>query len=182
MTAMVCVPGWQDSGADHWQTLWIRGYPNSARVYHHDWLHPVCQQWVESLQRTLSEQDEPTVLVAHSLGCSTVVQWAAQASLPQLKRVKGALLVAPPDVTCDAFKATVAAQGFDPEPDRRLPFPSIVVASGNDPFCTQEQAQQLATTWGSEWVALGMVGHINGESHLGDWHAGQKLLQRLMLA
>jgi len=182
MTAMVCVPGWQDSGSDHWQTLWIRGYPNSARVFQRDWQHPVKSEWVAGLQQTLSEQDEKSVLVAHSLGCSTVVQWAAQASLEQQRRVKGALLVAPPDVNSEAFRNTVLATGFEPEPHWALPFPSILVSSADDPFCSQEQARILAEAWGSEYVALGKVGHINGDSQLGNWEAGQKLLQRLMLA
>lgn len=182
MTAMVCVPDWQGAAEDHWQSRWLRGYPNSTRVGQRDGQPPSCDQWVQALQQTLDDQDEPVVLVAHGLGCSTVAHWAAQAGILALKRVKGALLVAPPDVQGDAFCTQVPARGFAPESAARLPFPSIVVASADDPFCSQAHAAVLAESWGSEFVPLASVGHIDGGSRLGEWRAGQKLLQRLMLA
>ena len=182
MNFMVCVPGWQDSGPDHWQTLWCKGYPNTVRVAQRDWLHPNCLEWVAGLAAAIAEQDEPVVLVAHSLGCSTVVHWAAQASLLEQRRIKGALLVAPPDVRGTAFRAQVPARGFDAEPNWQLPFPSIVVASSDDPFCAPMRAVGLARGWGSRLVTLAHAGHINAESRLGHWEAGQKLLQRLLLA
>jgi predicted alpha/beta hydrolase family esterase len=182
MTAMVCVPGWLDSGPDHWQSLWVRGYPGSARVYQRDWQHPQRSEWVAGLQQTLSEQDEPVVLVAHSLGCSTVVHWAAQASPDQLQQIRGALLVAPPDVDGPVFLSRVPAQGFSPEAELPLPFASILIASDDDPYCGLPQAQARARHWGSELHVLAGAGHINAASKLGDWQAGQKLLQRLMLA
>jgi predicted alpha/beta hydrolase family esterase len=182
MTALVCVPDWQDAADDHWQSLWIRDYPNSARVYQRDWRHPERAEWVRALQQTLSEQDEIAVLAAHGVGCSTVVHWAAHASPEQLRRVKGVLLVAPPDVAAATFQTSVGASGFTPEPDWALPFASIVAASSDDPFCSQEHAQALAQAWGSEFVALGAVGHVSTDRQLGSWRVGQKLLQRLMLA
>jgi predicted alpha/beta hydrolase family esterase len=182
MTAMVCVPGWLDSGEDHWQSLWVRDYPSSARVYQRDWQHPVRHEWIAGLEQTLAEQDEPVVLVAHSLGCSTVVHWAAQASASQLSRIRGALLVAPPDVDGETFLTTVPAQGFSPEPVTPLPFASILVASDNDRFCGLSAARLRAQHWGCELHVLAGAGHINANSKLRNWPAGQKLLQRLMLA
>jgi predicted alpha/beta hydrolase family esterase len=180
---MVFIPGWQDSGEHHWQTLWAKSFPSCVRVDQADWHHPDRAQWVARLDQVLTDfVDEPAVLVAHSLGASTVAHWAGHASLQQQRRVKGALLVAPPDVRGSAFQSTVPASGFESEPDWKLPFPSILVASSDDPYCSQERSQALALAWGSQLVTLEHAGHINADSKLGNWEAGQRLLQKLMLA
>ena len=64
---------------------------------------------------------------------------------------------------------------------QRLPFPSLLVGSRNDPYCRFDKAQALASAWGSRFVDLGERGHINAESGLGDWRAGRDLLDELIL-
>ena len=64
-------------------------------------------------------------------------------------------------------------------PLRRLPFPSVLVASTDDPYVTEERARTFAEAWGSRFVSAGDVGHINSQSGLGDWPAGFALLQEL---
>jgi predicted alpha/beta hydrolase family esterase len=64
-------------------------------------------------------------------------------------------------------------------PLRRLPFPSVVVASTDDPYVTTERARRFAEAWGSRFVTVGDAGHINSQSSLGDWPAGFALLQEL---
>jgi hypothetical protein len=61
----------------------------------------------------------------------------------------------------------------------RLPFPSIVVASSNDPYVTLSRAKTFATAWGSEFVMIGEAGHINSASGLGNWEKGLILLNIL---
>lgn len=63
---------------------------------------------------------------------------------------------------------------------QRLPFPSLLLASRNDAYCSFERAQHWAHAWGSTLVDQGAVGHINSASGLGDWPAGHALLQQLM--
>ncbi|WP_028536803.1 RBBP9/YdeN family alpha/beta hydrolase [Paludibacterium yongneupense] len=182
MTALVIVPGWLDSGPTHWQTLWEKSYPGSLRVEQDDWEHPVCSDWVARLNQTLGEVEagEDVVIVAHSLGCATTAHWAAHASLLEQKRVRGALLVAPPDLDDPRF-SVVPARGFSPLPDWNLPFPVTVVASADDPYCMPERARAMASAWGARFVALGAAGHINADSGLGQWEFGSRLLQRLIL-
>jgi hypothetical protein len=67
-------------------------------------------------------------------------------------------------------------------PRRRLGFPSVVVASRNDPYVTLERARQFADAWGGRFVDIGDAGHINSESGLGDWPLGFTLLQELRQA
>jgi predicted alpha/beta hydrolase family esterase len=69
---------------------------------------------------------------------------------------------------------------FSPIPRRLLPFPSIVVSSSNDPFLTVDRARELARDWGSRLVDIGPAGHINGDSGLGDWPEGKRLLRHLI--
>jgi len=61
-----------------------------------------------------------------------------------------------------------------------LPFPSIVIASENDPYVNLQRAGYFATQWGSEFINIGLNGHINSDSDLGSWGEGQLILKRLL--
>ena len=69
---------------------------------------------------------------------------------------------------------------FAPVPYQALPYRSIVVASGNDPYCPVRTAGAYARAWGSEFVRLQNAGHINIESGFGAWPLGLALLQSLV--
>ncbi|MDP1860933.1 MAG: alpha/beta hydrolase [Gemmatimonadaceae bacterium] len=62
---------------------------------------------------------------------------------------------------------------------RLLPFPSIVVASTNDPYISVEGAREYASAWGSRYHELPDAGHINAVAGFGAWHEGWALLQEL---
>lgn len=173
VTALI-VPGIGNSGPRHWQTLWERRYPHWQRVQQRDWDHPVLEEWLPALKSTLAGISAPAVLIAHSMGCLLVAHWAQQASVP----VRAALLVAPPDPQGSAFPSVV--RGFETVPSGRLPFPSLVVASSNDPFGSLDYAKRCAAAWGSDFAEAGAIGHINAESGLGAWPAGLVLLERLL--
>ncbi|ODT46267.1 MAG: hypothetical protein ABS70_01145 [Nitrospira sp. SCN 59-13] len=168
------VPGIGNSGPRHWQTLWAQRHPDWQRVEQRDWDRPVLGEWLSALESALAEIPAPAVLIAHSMGCLLVAHWAQQASVP----VRAAMFVAPPDPQSPAFPAT--ARGFETVPSGRLPFPSLVVASSNDPFGSVDYAQRCAIAWGSAFAEAGAIGHINAESELGEWPAGLVLLERLL--
>lgn len=169
----VNVPGLGSSGPGHWQTYFEQGDPDFSRVEQREWDAPDRAEWVTALDRALAGPDpRPVVLVAHSLGCATVAHWAAEFG----RIVKGAWLVAPADVETPHF-ATVPATGFAPMPLRRLPFPTLVVASTTDEWVTLARARQFAQAWGSELVNLGPAGHLNAASGYGAWPAGRALLR-----
>jgi predicted alpha/beta hydrolase family esterase len=172
---VLIIPGWYNSGLVHWQSRWevTHGY---LRVQQHNWQRPLRGDWQIQLEEAVLQCDEPAVLVAHSLGCILVAAWAAHTR--NAHRVKGALLVAPGDVERPETRAQLPS--WSPIERRRLPFPSIVVASRNDNRCDFEKAAGLARDWGAELVDVGNAGHINAESNLGDWPQGHALLQRLM--
>ena len=171
------VPGWQGSPDNHWQSHWQRSLPNSARVEQRDWLTPQRNDWVQALEQAIAADRSPVILIAHSLGCVTIAHWAAQASPALLRRVRGALLVAPADVerpTC-----APALRNFAPIPEQALPFPSQVVSSDNDPAISVPRALHLANAWGAEVGLLADAGHINVKSGHARWDQGFAYLFRL---
>jgi predicted alpha/beta hydrolase family esterase len=112
--------------------------------------------------------------VAHSLGSLQVVHWAAAG---HRHAIRGALLVAPPDPLAAGFPAE--ASGFAPLPERALPFPSVLVASHDDPYASLDFSRRCAEAWQSRFVEVGAHGHINAESGLGDWPQGRAWLDWL---
>ena len=61
-----------------------------------------------------------------------------------------------------------------------LPFPALLVASHNDPFCSFARAQEMAQHWGARCVDAGDGGHLNADSGLGDWPQGKAWLDALI--
>ncbi len=203
-TRVLLLPGWQNSGDGHWQSLWEAQF-GYERVMQHDWMHPMRGDWITRLEDQLLlnnehsahipsrlpaqkalkiDQKSPStnppaniVLVAHSLGCHLIAAWAALSK--NTHRVKGALLVAPPDALREDFPPEM--KSWRQPVLQKLPFPSICVISSNDPFCAVQPGREIAAAWGSECIEIGDRGHINADSGLGNWPQGQALLARLMV-
>jgi uncharacterized protein len=173
MVSIVIVPGWRDSGPGHWQSLWAEQLPGAVRVQQDDWITPTRSAWVSSITRTILEQSGPVVIAAHSLGCIATVHLPSEA----VERIQGALFVAPADPERRAVLVD-----FAPVPYQPLPYPSIVVASNNDPYCPVRLSGAYARSWGSEFVRLQNAGHINTESGHGDWPLGKAILTTLTSA
>ena len=174
---VLILPGWQNSGPDHWQSRWERrhGY---QRVEQHDWQRPLRGDWIARLEDVLLGCHQPAVLVAHSLGCLTVAAWAAHSHNTHL--VKAALLVAPPDTALPDIAQSLPGWAVEPGSLQKLPFKSVMFASRNDPFCGIDQAQRFAAGWGATLIDLGAHGHINADSGLNDWPQGHAALLQLM--
>ena len=172
-TTALILPGFGNSGPSHWQSLWEAASPAFVRVPQRDWGSPVCAEWVEALEMSVARFGAGTVLVAHSLACLLVAHWTAQTQL----KIKGALLVAPPNPDGPNFPKE--ASGFSPLPSKPFTFPSIVVASSNDSYGSLEHVRACALAWGSRFVSAGMAGHINADSGLGEWPEGLALFREL---
>jgi uncharacterized protein len=172
---ILIVPGLHGSGPGHWQNLWEAQLPGARRVMQGDREAPDLAVWVESLHRHVSRCSEPPVLVAHSLGCAAVAHFARRFA----SRVRAALLVAPCDVEA-RLPLPEGVRSFSPLPLDRLPFPSLLVASSDDPYLRLERARDLAQAWASGLVVLDGAGHINIDSGFGRWPQGELLLERLI--
>ena len=169
---VLLLPGWLNSGPDHWQSWWERHY-GFQRVQQHDWERPLRGDWITQLEDVLLESDQPAVLVAHSLGCQLVAAWAAVSR--NTARVRAALLVAPGDPQSDRLRALLPS--WSPPVLQRLPFTARLLASQDDPYCSAERARQFAQAWNADWHDMGCAGHINAESGLGLWPQGYALIQ-----
>jgi uncharacterized protein len=171
---VLTVPGWENSGPAHWQSLWERGDPRRfRRVEQRDWDLPDPDDWVHALDAAIAAEPGPVVLVAHSLGCIAVARWAAKFARP----VAGALLVAPADV--ERADTPEPIRCFAPVPLQPLPFRSILVASGNDEYLSMDRARHFARCWASELVPAGAAGHLNTAAGFGPWPQGERLLESL---
>jgi uncharacterized protein len=171
--AVLIMPGLGNSGDHHWQTLWENKF-GFQRVQQDNWDTPVKTEWLARVDDYVKKSDaKKVVLVGHSLACSSIVSWAEKYQ----GNIKGALLVAPSDTEADSYPPGTI--GFDPMPLFKLPFPSIVVASADDPYVTLNRARHFSTAWGSHLEMIGDAGHINVASGHGEWNEGLDFLKRL---
>ena len=170
MVEMIIVPGIGGSGELHWQTRWEDANPQWHRLRPTDWNRPELDDWIAALDRAVGAARRPPLLVAHSLGCLLVAHWQRASTPP----VAGAFLVAVPNPEAPAFP--VEATSFANPPPTEFRFPSLIVASADDPYGTVDYARGRANRWGSGIVEVGELGHINEASGLGDWPQGKLLL------
>jgi|SRR5579859_772581 len=172
---VLILPGWGDSGPEHWQTLWLKENPRFKRVVQRDWINASLDEWVATLSTYVDACSSRAVLVGHSLSSILIPHWAQR---NDASKIAGALIVAPTDVE---RRATCPPEtwGFAPIPRNLLPFTSIVVVGADDPYADFKTAENLAKSWGSELVNIGKGGHINVASGFGPWPRGKELLQKL---
>ncbi|MFM2054198.1 MAG: hypothetical protein RL456_2235 [Pseudomonadota bacterium] len=169
------LPGWLDSGPGHWQAHWA-ARPGFERVEQDDWVWPRRGDWMARLDEVLLADARPALLVAHSLGCQLVAAWAAHSR--HTARVRGALLVAPPDTEREDMPPQL--HNWRPMRRARLPFPAVAVVSSDDPYCAPARAAALCADWGARVVAAGPRGHLNADSGLGAWPEGLAMLRGLV--
>jgi predicted alpha/beta hydrolase family esterase len=170
----IIVPGYGNSGEGHWQTLWQNRLNYCQRFSPTSWDQPNKDDWVGALERAVDKTDGPIVLIAHSLGCITVADWAASHTSD---KILGALLVAIPDVQREDFPKQIT--GYENPSLAPLPFDTIAVLSSNDPYSALDRGRFFAKKFDARIKEIGPKGHINHESGLGEWHQGMDWLEEL---
>ncbi|MEM7464640.1 MAG: alpha/beta hydrolase [Pseudomonadota bacterium] len=175
---ILILPGYKNSGPEHWQSRWESRLSAARRVQLGEWNKPVFEDWRDNLVAAVKEAKKPVILVGHSIGAQVAVQAADLFE----DKVAGALLVAPPEVENPNIRPR-HLMTFGPARRDPLPFPSVTIASRNDPFCSIEKSEEMAADWGSLFMDAGESGHINHESGHGPWPEGlmvfSKFLSRL---
>jgi uncharacterized protein len=179
---ILIVPGLREHVPDHWQTLLAAKLPKvlSVAPLEHDKLS--CAARVDAIDRALACIEGPVIVVAHSAGVMMLAHWASQRAT---REIQGALLAAPADLETPmpaGYPTTdvLGEHGWLPIPRAVLPFPSIVAAGSNDPLSRLERARGFAQAWGSRFVELGEVGHLNPASGHGEWPQAQELIRELL--
>ena len=172
---ILIVPGYQNSGPDHWQSRWEKKLSTARRVEQGEWHKPVRDEWADRVAEAVNMSDSPSVIIAHSLGIPTVIH-----AIPKFRQnVAGAFFVAPPDVANPDIRPK-HLMTFGPYPRDPLPFPAVVVGSRNDTFCRYETAEDIAAAWGALFVDAGEAGHINSDSGHGPWPEGSMVFAKFI--
>lgn len=176
---ILIVPGLGSSGEGHWQRRWADRFSTGRLIEQDEWDRPVLSDWVARIHQDIMLATRPVVLIAHSLAVSAVVHTAQNI---KDAKVRGAFLVSPPDLENDDIVAELPheVRTFRNVPRDPLPFPSLLVASTNDPYVSVEKAVDMSTAWGSELHLAGDAGHINIASGHGPWPEGLLMFTRLM--
>ncbi|MGE3247686.1 MAG: RBBP9/YdeN family alpha/beta hydrolase [Beijerinckiaceae bacterium] len=174
---LLFIPGLGGSGPDHWQIRWSRKLSTGRTLELPDFERPSRLGWTQAITSAIQGCERPVVLLAHSLGVIAAVH--AIASLgegpdpgkPPKTPVRAAFFVAPP-----APRTLLGIPAIDPAfagvPNAPLPFPSLLVASRNDPYATMAESEGMALDWGAQIVDAGEAGHLNAESGHGPWPEG----------
>lgn len=184
---MLFIPGLGGSGADHWQTRWRQRLSTGRAVEQDDWDNARRDAWADRIAAEIAARPtgKPVVLVAHSLGVIALMHALQMLAKKQAAGtlsahdIRGALLVSPPSERTLRETAGID-ESFLPVPRDPLTFPSLLIASRNDPWATYEEMEGMALDWGAQIMDAGEAGHINAESGHGPWPEGLMRLATFM--
>lgn len=164
---ILIVPGFGDSGPDHWQSRWQSKLSTARRVVQPDWHRADRAQWVGAILAAVGRAQKPVVLVAHSIAVAAVAHAARQLS----GKIAGAFLVGMSDWNRPILLPGVP-HDFAPIPTERFDFPAMLIASRTDPYCDFDVAARHAEAWGATIIDAGDAGHIDADSGHGPWPEG----------
>ncbi|WP_250956875.1 alpha/beta hydrolase [Rhizobium sp. CG5] len=170
--ATLVLPGLNGSGDGHWQRHWVLDQPDAQLVEQDNWTCPDLHHWRQRLEDRIAAIGDVWI-VAHSLGCLLTANVARS---PLGAHIRGALLVAPCDLQATE-RLHPCVLNFGEMPLDPLPFPSLVVASLDDPYMSFGSVQQVARCWGSQLIDIGAAGHINIQSGHGRWPVAYDLMR-----
>jgi hypothetical protein len=167
------IPGWQGSGAGHWQT-WLEDELHSAGREAHrpefaDLDTPDLADWLRSLRAAVSDLPGGYDVVAHSLGA---VLWLHHVDNPgHSPRPARVLLVAPP-----APHTQLPVTGFFPPPMdvdavRTGADGTVLVAGDNDPYLPEGVGAAYGRPLKIATTVVADGGHLNPDSGYGAWPA-----------
>ena len=167
--------GWGGSNFPHWQS-WLAGeiakdYGCVYFLKFSDFDRPKYELWMQELKTAL-EKFKPDIVVCHSLANTLWFHYCQTQRLE--KKLQKLYLVAPPSMDC----AIDELREFFPVtlPSSLNAAHSLLITSTNDPYMTQDEAQNLQKKLGVKMEVLENAGHINADSGFGEW---QWMLQEL---
>jgi predicted alpha/beta hydrolase family esterase len=190
------IPGIEGKNGNHWHSRWLSKLPSAHLVEpgRGDTSQEM-KDWTARLVAAVAAASKPAILIAHGGGITAFMR--AVPELPE-RKIAGAFLVAAHDpdraqVQSDAPAAYTNGVDRDvdaPEPVApppnpggtsgpgatmpliMLPFPAMLIASGNCPNCKLERAKAFADAWGATLVEAGDVGGLDAASGHGPWPEG----------
>jgi len=173
---ILILPGLGGGTEDYWYRRWNSKLKTARIVDQENWLTPDRDAWTHNIVDAAKAADRPVFMIAHSLGAVALTHAAQHLSDAN---VVGAMLVAMPDLAA-AQDSIPETAGFLPTSTAPLSFPSVMVNSQNDPYCTYQRAEETALDLGSLLIDAGDQGHINDESGHGPWPEGLMALSKFL--
>ncbi|MEM8839611.1 MAG: alpha/beta fold hydrolase [Pseudomonadota bacterium] len=170
-TDILILPGLGGGGPDYWYERWSAKLKTARRIEQPDWDNPDRSVWLGNIEKKIFEAERPVILIGHSLGVIAAVHAATSLPKSVTSKVMGGYFVAPPDMA-RAPETLPEIAVFAPVPEDPLPFPSVLVASRDDPYCSHEKAEDYSYAWGARFESAGESGHINADSGQGPWPEG----------
>ena len=159
--------GWGGSDYPHWQS-WLAGelakdYGSVSFLKLSDFDFPSLDIWKQQLKKELYEF-KPDVVVCHSLANTLWFHLCAEGVVQNIEKL---YLVAPPSFRCEIEEL----KSFFPLDIPRQTYAdnTMLITSTDDPYLTQDEAQELQNSLGIQMKVLQNAGHINAESGFGEW-------------
>ncbi len=171
--SILIIAGHSGAGEAHWQSRMAAKLPSAEFVQQDDWTYGSLPRASRAVAAAVQAAEKPVVFVGHSAGCILIAH-AVGVLREQavLHKVAGAYLVVPPADGELAKAGLVMDAALHNVPRDPLPFPSMLIASSDDPHASLEASAELAAAWGSDFVEAGPQGHINVASGHGPWPEG----------
>lgn len=151
---------------------------NARRVRHRIAADPVRLDLAKQM-RAHVVAGERRIRPAHDDGLRALPHRSSLTPTTALSRTPGISLISPSTDDTHSPPDHLQQHGWLPIPRTRLPFPSIVAASTNDPLARFERVAALADAWGSRFIDIGAAGHLNPAAGYGDWPLAAELLADL---
>jgi predicted alpha/beta hydrolase family esterase len=148
-----------------WSSRWRAKLSTARFVHPADPASRRREEWTEAIAEAARDAKRPALLVGHGIGAAAI---AEAAPALQGADVRGAFLVAPPD---DEGLGRLAADDWAAARSP-LPWPSVMVASRNDPHGAYDAVSALASDWGAELIDAGEAGGLDAASGHGPWPEG----------
>lgn len=172
---ILMIPGPGNDDPDLWLARWRAKLSTARLVLDADGNGSGRADMTGAILAAVEAAERPVVLVAHSTGVASAILAAPLAA----GRIAGAFLVSPPELDGNGPLARKLRR-LGAYPREPLPFPSVVVASRNDPHGSFDHAGDLANAWGSLLIDAGQSGHIDMRSGHGPWPEGSMVFARFI--
>jgi predicted alpha/beta hydrolase family esterase len=172
---ILMIPGPGNDDPDHWLARWQTRLSTARLVTDNNPNREGPADPAGVALAAIEASEKPVVLVAHSTGVLPAILAARLAG----KRIVGGFFVSPPELAGNGALARKLRKLGD-YPRDPLTFPSMVIASRNDPHGSYDHAGDLANAWGAMLVDAGESGHLNGQSGHGPWREGTMVFAQFL--
>jgi predicted alpha/beta hydrolase family esterase len=171
---VLLLPDLDSDSPAYWQRQWIASRNDASIVDMGGSYRPDRNNWTTRIDHATRCAGAPILLVGHGAGALAIAWWAVLCAHENESTVVGALLIGPSNPSGAAYGDRLTS--FLPLPQTILPFPSLVVASEDDPALPVDRAFNMARQWGSGFARFGDCGHFGDDDGLGNWQQGEQLL------